>query len=80
MEAGKAALSDAPTNHVGRHWTALVFRGDGTLDAGAYTLCTLDALRLAIRRRDVFVPAALRWATRAGYCWTRPRGTATAPA
>ncbi len=58
---GKAALSDAPTGHVGRHWTALVFRENGTLDAGAYTLCTLDALRLAIRRGDVFVPDALRW-------------------
>lgn len=61
VEAGRAVLSDGPTSHVGRHWTALVFRGDGTLDAGAYTLCTLDALRLAIRRRDVFVPDALRW-------------------
>ncbi|MDT0264147.1 Tn3 family transposase [Jatrophihabitans lederbergiae] len=61
VEDGKAALSDAPTGHVGRHWTALVFRENGTLDAGAYTLCTLDALRLAIRRRDVFVPDALRW-------------------
>lgn len=61
VEDGKAALNDAPTDHVGRHWTALVFGDDGTLDAGAYTLCTLDALRLAIKRRDVFVPDALRW-------------------
>lgn len=61
MGNGKAALNDAPTGHVGRHWTALVFRDDGSVDTGAYTLCTLDALRLAIRRRDVFVPAALRW-------------------
>ena len=61
IEAGKADLSNAPIGHVGRHWTALVFRDDATIDAGAYTLCTLDALRLAIRRRDVFVPDALRW-------------------
>lgn len=61
VEVGKAILSDAPTSHVGARWTALVFGDDGILDAGAYTLCTLDALRLAIRRRDVFVPAALRW-------------------
>jgi hypothetical protein len=57
----KAVLSNAPTGHVGKHWKTLVFRDGGTLDAGAYTLCTLDALRLAIRRRDVFVPDALRW-------------------
>jgi len=61
VEDAQAVLSDAPTGHVGRHWTALVFRDDATLDIGAYTLCTLDALRLAIRRRDVFVPDALRW-------------------
>lgn len=59
VEAGQAVLSDGPTSHVGKHWIALVFRDDGTLDAGAYTLCMLDALRLAIRRRDVFVPDAL---------------------
>jgi len=61
FEAGNAALSAGPTGDVGKHWAALVFRDDGTLDAGAYTLCTLHALRLAIRRRDVFVPDALRW-------------------
>lgn len=61
VEAGQAVLSDGPTSHVGKHWIALVFRDDGPLDAGAYTLCMLDALRLAIRRRDVFVPDALRW-------------------
>jgi hypothetical protein len=31
------------------------------IDRRAYTLCTLEALRHAIRRRDVFVAAALRW-------------------
>ncbi|PZS34422.1 MAG: hypothetical protein DLM61_03560 [Pseudonocardiales bacterium] len=61
VEDGNAALSDAPTGHVGRRWTALVFGDDGSLAVGAYTVCTLDALRLAIRRRDVFVPDALGW-------------------
>ncbi|HVM14474.1 MAG TPA: hypothetical protein VM287_09105 [Egibacteraceae bacterium] len=34
---------------------------DGKLDRRAYTLCVLDRLRLALRRRDVYVEGADRW-------------------
>ncbi|CAM5428620.1 Tn3 family transposase OS=Stutzerimonas stutzeri OX=316 GN=N7335_22735 PE=4 SV=1 [Stutzerimonas stutzeri] len=43
-------------------WQKHITREDGSLDIGAYVFCTLDALRTALRRRDVFVSPSWRYA------------------
>ena len=53
---------DPPTTVVDKAWQRHVLREDGRVDARAFTFCTLDALRVAIRRRDVFVSPSWRYA------------------
>lgn len=53
---------DPPTAVVGKAWQRHVVQADGRIDATAYAFCTLDKLRGAIRRRDVFVSPSWRYA------------------
>lgn len=53
---------DAPQEIVVKTWQNHITRQDGSLDMGAYVFCTLDALRTALRRRDVFVSPSWRYA------------------
>ena len=53
---------DAPQEIVAKAWQQHITREDGSLDMGAYVFCTLDALRTALRRRDVFVSPRWRYA------------------
>ncbi len=85
-------LADAPLAIVPRAWQPLVRGGSAWIDRRAYTLCVLEQLRLALRRREVFVAPSARWGDpRAkllqGPAWeaARPQvcrllGRATAPA
>jgi len=59
LESGKAT-DPAPTAVVTDGWRTFVI-ADGAVDRRAYTLCVLDRLRLALRRRDVYVVGADRW-------------------
>lgn len=43
-------------------WQKHVTRESGFLDMGAYVYCTLEALRTALRHRDVFVSPSWRYA------------------
>lgn len=43
-------------------WQQHITREDGSLDMGAYVFFTRDALRTALRRRDVFVSPSWRYA------------------
>lgn len=52
---------DAPQEIVAKAWQQHITREDGSLDMGAYVFCTLDALRTALRRRDVFVSPSWRY-------------------
>ncbi len=61
LERGTATMDGAPLGVVSPAWRSLVQPKPDLIDRRSYTLCTLEALRHAIRRRDVFVPAALRW-------------------
>jgi len=54
-------LADAPLAVVPRAWQHLVRGGDAWIDRRAYTLCVLEQLRLALRRREVFVTPSTRW-------------------
>ncbi|GAB3226332.1 hypothetical protein GCM10027295_19880 [Pseudaeromonas pectinilytica] len=53
---------DEPHGIVGKAWQKHVTRDDGSLNMGAYVFCALDALRSALRRRDVFVSPSWRYA------------------
>ncbi|CAK9889387.1 hypothetical protein PS652_02216 [Pseudomonas fluorescens] len=53
---------DAPQEIMAKAWQQHITREDGTLDMGAYVFCTLDALRTALRRRDVFASPSWRYA------------------
>jgi len=61
VERGAAAIDDAPLAAVTPAWRSLVQPKPDLVDRRAYTLCTLEALRHAIRRRDVVIPTASRW-------------------
>lgn len=54
------ATERPPTAVITEGWRPLVI-AHGTVDRRAYTFCVLDRLRLALRRRDVYVVAADRW-------------------
>lgn len=51
-----------PTEFVSRPWRALVEPRPGEIDRGAYTMCALEGLRDALRRRDVYVTPSERYA------------------
>ena len=52
---------DPPTTIVGKAWLRHVVQEDGRIDAHAFVFCALDNLRVAIRRRDVFVSSSWRY-------------------
>jgi hypothetical protein len=64
-----------PTRFVPRPWQALVEPEAGRVDRAAYTMCALEELRDALRRRDVYVTPSERFPTRAPACSPTPRGT-----
>ena len=58
----KHPVRPAPRDVVGKPWQSHVFRDQGAVDLHAYTLCVLDKLHTAIKRRDVFVTPSWRYA------------------
>jgi hypothetical protein len=54
-------MAAAPRAVVRAPWRRLVFVGETHIDRRAYTLCVLESLQEALRRRDVFVPDSERW-------------------
>ena len=61
VEKGVEKIDGAPQGVITEAWRSLVVAGDGVPDRRAYTLCVLDRLRIALRRRDVYVVGADRW-------------------
>ncbi len=54
-------LKDAPTAVVTKAWRRLVFDKNGQINRKGYTLCVMDRLQDALRRRDVYIEASDRW-------------------
>ncbi|HUN71664.1 MAG TPA: Tn3 family transposase [Steroidobacteraceae bacterium] len=52
----------APLAFVSSGWKRQLRSPDGSIDKVAYRLCLLEAMRLAIRRRDLFAAPSLRYA------------------
>ncbi|HEY5305717.1 MAG TPA: Tn3 family transposase [Pseudolabrys sp.] len=61
MEDGKARGLKMPTDFVPKSWLRRVIKND-VVDRRAWTLCLVDRLRGAIRRRDIFAAPSLRFA------------------
>ena len=53
---------DPPIAIVYKPWQRHVLREDGRINERAFTFCALDKLRVAMRRRDVFVSPSWRYA------------------
>lgn len=54
--------NDAPREIITKPWQRHVLREGDTIDFHAYTFCVLSELRIALRRRDVFVAPSWRYA------------------
>jgi TnpA family transposase len=54
--------NDAPREIISKAWQRHVLREDDTIDFHAYAFCVLEALQVALRRRDVFVTPSWRYA------------------
>ena len=60
-KSSKANQGDPPLGIVGRGWRRYVLN-DGGFDRKAYLFCSLDRLRSALRKRDIFVAPSIRYA------------------
>lgn len=54
-------MKDAPLSGISKAWHRRIVGSDGKISRQAYTLCTLERLQAALRRRDVFVPGSTKW-------------------
>ena len=61
VERPRPSWDDAPTVVVAGSWLRILQPDDAHVDHRAYTLCAVERLREALRRRDVFVPGSRRW-------------------
>lgn len=57
----RISLEEVPLQVVNGSWRPLTIAEDGSLNRSAYTLCVLEALTGALRKREVYAPAASRW-------------------
>ncbi len=62
VERPRPSWDDAPLGVVAGSWLRILQRDPGRVDHRAYTLCAVERLREALRRRDVFVEGSRRWA------------------
>jgi len=58
---GRPKWTDAPRPVVPKRWARQVFSGKDEVNPAAYTLCVLDRLHRALRRREVFVATSERY-------------------
>jgi Tn3 transposase DDE domain len=58
---GRPKWTAAPAAVIPKSWDRRVFPGKGEVNPHAYTLCVLDRLHQALRRREVFVPSSERY-------------------
>lgn len=57
----KQLLEDPPLDIISSPWKRLVFDKEGRVTKRGYTLCFLDKLQDALRRRDIYVENSDRW-------------------
>jgi TnpA family transposase len=57
----KQLLEDPPIDIIPTPWKRLVFDNEGRVSKRGYTLCFIDKLHDALRRRDIYVENSDRW-------------------
>ncbi len=57
----KRLLDDAPGHIITGPWKRLVYDADGRIQRAGYSLCLLERLQDALRRRDIWVENSDRW-------------------
>ncbi len=57
----KRILDDAPENIISGPWKRLVYDADGRIQRAGYSLCLLERLQDALRRRDIWLENSDRW-------------------
>ena len=55
-------MTGAPVTGVSKAWKRRILGQNGDINRRSYTLCTLERLQIALRRRDIFVSASTKWA------------------
>jgi len=60
VERPRPSWDDAPTAVVAGSWLRILQPEPARVEHRAYTLCAVERLREALRRRDVFVPGSRR--------------------
>ena len=77
----KSRMANAPTQFMGAAWKRHALNGAGRVaDSCAYVFAVLEAFRAGLKRRDVFVPAGVRYADPrlgllSGEAWNAARPT-----
>jgi hypothetical protein len=61
VSSRKQILVNPPLGIVSNSWRKLVFDENGNVDKRGYTLCFIDKLQDALRRRDIYVENSDRW-------------------
>ncbi len=77
---GKRPPRSAPLGFVPMGWKRQVVASDGTIDPLGYRLCLLEAMRSALRRRDLFAAPSIRYADPRLGLLTGPAWEAARPA
>lgn len=54
-------MRTAPIAGISKAWRRRIIGQDGKINKQAYTLCTLERLHMALRKRDVFVADSTKW-------------------
>ncbi len=54
-------MTSAPLAGISKAWKRRILWQNGYIDRQSYTLCTLERLQTALRRRDIFVSASTKW-------------------
>lgn len=57
----KRILDDAPEHIISGPWKRLVYDADGRIQRAGYSLCLLERLQDALRRRDIWLENSDRW-------------------
>lgn len=60
-KAGGVNFNKAPKTFIPDNWKLYIFPTPDKISKPHYTLCLVEQIRLAIRRRDVFVHPSIKW-------------------
>ncbi|WP_258879596.1 hypothetical protein [Escherichia coli] len=64
----KRILDDAPEHIITGPWKRLVYDAEGRIQRAGYSLCLLERLQDALRRRDIWLENSDRWGILARSC------------